>query len=207
MADDGLNTTSLQHFVARIQGGDRQAEDELIRRVAGRLERLARKMLHSFPRVSQWEQTGDVLQNALLRLMRALRELKPQNTRAFFGLAAEQLRRELLDLNRHYHGAYGIGKNETLRDFAAQGENGPAAMQPADASPRLEQLERWHAFHEAVAQLPTDEREVFGLVFYHGWTQIEIAELLQVHERTIRRLWGAACIHLSTDLGTEFPID
>src|SRR5437868_1906753 len=107
MSDEGLHTTSMHRLIERIHDGDRQAEDELIGRVAGRLERLTRKMLHSFPGVTQWEQTDDVLQNALMRLLRTLEKLKPENTRAFFGLATEHLRRELLDLNRHYKGAYG----------------------------------------------------------------------------------------------------
>jgi RNA polymerase sigma-70 factor (ECF subfamily) len=207
MNDEALQTGSMHRLIERIHEGDRQAEDELIRRVVGRLERLTRKMLQSFPHVNQWEQAGDVLQNALMRLLRTLAKLKPENTRAFFGLATEHLRRELLDLNRHYQGAYGLGKNQSVRDFAAPDASGRGHYQPADSSPELEQLERWQAFHEAVERLPAEEREVFSLVFYHGWTQVQIAELLQVHERTVRRQWGSACVHLSDMLGSDLPVD
>jgi DNA-directed RNA polymerase specialized sigma24 family protein len=105
MNDESFHTASLRKLVERIHDGDHQAADELIRRGAGRLKRLTRKMLNSFPKVSKWEETGDVLQNALVRLLGTLGKLKPENTRAFFGLATEHLRRELLDLNRHYQGA------------------------------------------------------------------------------------------------------
>ncbi len=37
-----------------------------------RLTRLARKMLKDFGRVRRWEETDDVVQNALLRLYRTL---------------------------------------------------------------------------------------------------------------------------------------
>jgi RNA polymerase sigma factor (sigma-70 family) len=47
------------------------------------------------------------------------------------------------------------------------------------------------AFHAAVEQLPDAEREVVELTFYHGLTQPEIAELLGVDERTVRRRWRA----------------
>jgi DNA-directed RNA polymerase specialized sigma24 family protein len=33
-------------------------------------------------------------------------------------------------------------------------------------------------------------------VFYHGWTQVKIAELFGVDERTIRRRWATACDRL-----------
>src|SRR5213078_3815293 len=60
------------------------------------------KMLGQFPAVKSWEDTHDVMQNSLLRLLRSLRELRPNSTREFFGLASEQIRRELLDLVKHY---------------------------------------------------------------------------------------------------------
>jgi DNA-directed RNA polymerase specialized sigma24 family protein len=46
-----------------------------------------------------------------------------------------------------------------------------------------------------------EEREVVCLTFYHGWTQMQIAELFQVDERTIRRRWRAAVLKLTEALG------
>src|SRR5438093_6684777 len=107
MADDVVNTVQLNEWVDRLRAGDRAASDELLRTVCGRLERLARKMLQRFPNVHRWADTGDVLQNSLMRLLRALEEVRPGSVRDFFGLAAEQMRRELLDLARHYYGPQG----------------------------------------------------------------------------------------------------
>jgi hypothetical protein len=54
-------------------------------------------MLRGFPAVQRWADTRDVLQASLLRLLHALEEVRPSSSRDFFGLAAEQIRRELLD--------------------------------------------------------------------------------------------------------------
>ena len=48
-------------------------------------------------------------------------------------------------------------------------------------------------------------REVFGLTFYHGWTQAEIAMLLAVSERQVRRLWRQACLRLHELLRGDLP--
>jgi RNA polymerase sigma factor (sigma-70 family) len=66
-------------------------------------------------------------------------------------------------------------------------------------------LDLWTAFHEAVERLPAEEREVVGLVFYHGWTQSQVAELFQVSERTIARRWHSACLQLQTMLDGRLP--
>jgi RNA polymerase sigma factor (sigma-70 family) len=66
-------------------------------------------------------------------------------------------------------------------------------------------LELWCRFHEAVKELPAEEQEVVGLVFYHGWTQAQIAELLQVDERTVRRRWQSACLQLNQLVGENLP--
>jgi RNA polymerase sigma-70 factor (ECF subfamily) len=190
VAGESINTAQLHAWVDRLQAGDRAARDELLRGVGHRLERLARKMLQRFPNVHRWADTGDVLQNALLRLLRALEHLRPSSVRDFFGLAAEQLRRELLDLARHFHGPQGLAAHH--ESHARDGtSSGPAADPPASEEDPAE-LERWTAFHQGVASLPAEEREVVGLIFYHGWTQPAVAELLQISERTVRRRWESA---------------
>jgi len=67
-------------------------------------------MLRNFPNVHRWAETDEVLQNAVMRLMRSLEKIEPASVAVFFGLAAEHLRRELLDLARHFHGPHGLGR-------------------------------------------------------------------------------------------------
>jgi RNA polymerase sigma-70 factor (ECF subfamily) len=151
-------------------------------------------MLRGFPGVRRAEDTGDVLQGATIRLLRALRAVAPGSTREYFGLAAEQIRRELLNLARRYRGDR--GRNLPLSPSDPNG-----AHDPVDPAPPVDDLERWAAFHQAVERLPAEEREVFALSFYHGWTQARIAELLGVDERTVRRRWRSGCSRLYERLG------
>ena len=192
-----LNTAALDDLLARARGGDSAAWDDLLRRSHQRLEHLARRMLRGFPGVRRAEQTGDVLQGALVRLLRALRTVSPGSTRAFFGLAAEQIRRELLDL-AHRHRARRGPLQVGLVALSPSGAAGLSDTPPDD-------LDHWAAFHEAVAKLPGDERDVFMLAFYQGWKQADIAALFQVDERTVRRRWQAGCLRLNERLGGWLP--
>ena len=45
-------------------------------------------------------------------------------------------------------------------------------------------------------KLPTEEREVVGLMFYNGMSSTEAAELFQVSDCTIRRWWNSAMLKL-----------
>lgn len=193
----------LSLLVERHRDGDPAAREQLIAAAVGRLERLARKMLKGFPGVGRWEDTADVLQNALIRLDRALRAVAPSSSREFIGLAAEQIRRELLDLARRYRGPRGMGRNHesglNIGDAAREG------LDPAAPVPEVDELERWTALHEAVEKLPAAEREVFVLTFYHKWPQAQIAELFQVDERTVRRRWRSAAQMLHDALGGDLP--
>jgi RNA polymerase sigma factor (sigma-70 family) len=200
MSAPEFDTVVLTHLLDRVRAGESTAYDELIRRSAGRLERLARSMLRAYPSVSRWAEADDVLQAALVRLLNALRAVRPTSTRAYFGLAAEQIRRELLDLARHFTGPRGLGHNHES-GFHVRGE--PSAPGP---NPDAAELEKWAGFHEAVERLPVEDREAFMLAFYHGWTQAQIAELFGVDERTARRRWQAACQSLAAELGGDLPL-
>jgi RNA polymerase sigma-70 factor (ECF subfamily) len=197
-----LSTTSLVHLIARFQGGDAAALDELIRRTGGRLERLARKMLHGFPAVRSREGTVDVLQNALVRLTKSLRTIQPPSTADFFRLAAEHIRRELLDLARYHRRRAAVSKV-----FPPAGADSAAVPfdPPAGTDTDTHDLDRWQALHEAVERLPTILREVFGLTFYHSQTQQQIAQLLDISDRQVRRLWRDACLRLNDQLGDDMP--
>jgi RNA polymerase sigma factor (sigma-70 family) len=201
MADPVAQTTMMVQWVDRMRAGDASARDELIRGFQGRLELLVRKMVGRDRRVGRWVEAEDVLQNALLRLLRALETVKPESTRAFFGLAAEQMRRELLDLARHYYGPEGEGANH--ESVAPHPDESRAGLDPAAPEMNANDLERWGRFHEEVERLPVREREVVGLVFYHGWTQAQVAELFEVDVRTARRWWELALVRLHRVLEDE----
>jgi RNA polymerase sigma factor (sigma-70 family) len=183
---DELNTTSLHDLVARFQAGENSALDSLIRRTEERLELFARRMLSGFPGVGAREQASDVLQSALMRLTRALRQATPNSVQDFFRLAAVQIRRELLDLARKH----------ARRPTASVADD-----LPDRADDDSIELDRWTALHEAVERLPPELRDVFSYTFYHGCAQTQIAQLLGISDRHVRRLWVKACLRLKAALG------
>src|SRR5947209_969226 len=93
MADEGGKTAQLQRCLELMRGGDDSARAELIHHACERLRALTHKMLKAYPHLRRWEQTDDVLQNALLRLYRCLADVKPDSVRLLFSLAATQIRR------------------------------------------------------------------------------------------------------------------
>jgi len=180
MTEPSLATTWLHQQIDRLRAGDRAAQEELVQAVGGRMRRIAQRMLRDYPGVRAAADTSDVLQNTFVRLLAAPDKIRPESTRDFFQLAAFLTRQELIDLLRR------CARRQT--DALP-----PLAALPAPSSA---QLDAWLHFHEAVGQLPADEREVVSLAFYHGWTQAQIAEVLGVDVRTVRRYWAAGCLRL-----------
>lgn len=201
MSAASLHTAHLQDCFRRMHAGDAIAEDELLRAAGVRLERLARRMLRDFPNVRRCADSDDVLQGAVLRLLRSLRQLDtaPASVRDFLGLAATHIRRELLDLARR------CGTAKRRGDVLLDGTDSSTGFDPEASWEDRDELEDWRRFHEAVEKLPIEEREVVGLRFYHGWSEADIAALFGITERTVRRRWAAGCSRLSEVLGGKLP--
>ena len=207
MADPSSQTLQVQAYLDRLRGGDEAARAELLNCACERLRRLTRKMIKGYPKVHRWEQTDDVLQNAAIRLERTLRQLPVETARDFFRLAALHIRRELLDLARHYYGPQGQGAHHATwapdGSVTAGDDSGPLAR--ADLSQEPSRLAAWGEFHEQIGALPDEEREAFDLLWYQGLSQAEAAELLGVSERTVKRRWQAARLRLHEALQGELP--
>ena len=196
------DTEQIEHWLCRLREGDADARSKLIDYACERLRRLTRKLLAAYPTVQRWEQTDDVLQQALLRTYRALEHVQPPNVRAFMGLAATQIRRELIDLARHYYGPHGLGKNHATSDTDQNCSNTPpSAADCADDTSGPATLQLWTEFHQHVGELPGDEREVFDLLYYQGMSQADAAILLEVSERTVKRRWRTARLVLHEAIG------
>jgi RNA polymerase sigma-70 factor (ECF subfamily) len=195
----------IEQWVNRLQAGDDQARKELLNCACERLTNLTRKMLKGFGRVKRWEQTDDVVQNALLRLYRSLAEAQPASAVEFYRLAALNIRRQLLDLAKHYYGPRGLGTNHASADMRPdQSQAGPAQGPPAEQDDPG-RLEAWATFHDQVERLPAEEKEVFDLLWYQELSQAEAAALLQVSERTIKRRWASARLRLHQSLAGQLP--
>ena len=138
----------------------------------------------------------------MLRLHRALSEVKPESVRHFFNLAAVMIRRTLLDLAKHHLGPHGQGTKHHTDGQPADDEGGAIARREPSSR---EDLEGWSAFHAQVEALPDEEREVVGLLFYEQLTQQEAATVLGVSLRTVKRRWLSARCVLRQKLNEQEP--
>jgi RNA polymerase sigma-70 factor (ECF subfamily) len=179
------HTHRLNEWLELARLGNVDARNEIISHACERLRLLTRKMLKGYPKVKRWSETDDVLQNAMIRLHRSLAEITPDTPRQFYGLAAMQIRRELIDLARHHFGSHGVGANHHT-------DGGEAAISSTAKQIEPESLESWSRFHEAVEQLAEEQREVVSLLWYEGLTQPQAAELLDLSLATVKRRWQAA---------------
>lgn len=192
-------TVRLQNWLDRLKAGDSQGRDELLRHACERLRVLARRMLRrDFPRVREVQETDDVLQNALLRLHKALADpsVRPPTVADFLRLATLQIRRELIDLARHH---FGPGQPPVVAADASASTVGLVAA-VADSTDSPESLLDWEAFHRRVEELPAEERAVVELLWYQELSQAEAAEVLSVSVPTIKRRWLSARLRLQETL-------
>ena len=141
---------------------DPERIDELFGETSKRLLGLARRMKRGFAIVDLWEQTEDVLQSALLRVHQSLSKTAIQDERHFYRLAALNIRRELIDVARHYHRRPDL-RFDTVDSLAKNDTDDPRRL--AD----------WADFHRAIENLPEPMREVTELIWYFEKPQAEIA--------------------------------
>lgn len=183
------HTTKLQQLLDLARQGDSDARRQILNHTCERLRGLTQRMLRDFPVVKRWSETDDVLQNAMLRLHWSFSEVRPESPRQFYGLAATQIRRELIDLARHFKGPQGIGANLHTDGCQENEDLLNNTVEPVD-------LEAWTNFHTAVEALPEDQRDVVSLLWYQELSQPEAADVLCISLATLKRRWQAARLAL-----------
>ena len=192
MDTDDTFSAALAECLQRLERGDLSARDRIIELCSDRLHALAHRMLGRYPGVRRWEDTDDVFQNAAMRLHRALGDMQLETPRSIMALAATQLHRELIDLARRHAGpsSYAANHGTNVMPLATADD---CPDQYIDHSPSNDtNLDRWTLFHEAIGNLPEEEREVFHLVWYLGADQKTIATLMNCSERTVKSRWRSA---------------
>lgn len=178
--------------LADLSHGRAEARDELIAIILPLMTNMAHSMLARFPNVRRWSETGDVVQNAALRLHRSLASIHPVSDRDFLNFAAVHIRRELLDLARKYAGRESFASHHETHSIRS--DDGVRSKIDAVADDRGDdtELDRWARVHEAAADLPDEHREVFHLRMYAGLSPDEIADALGCSTKTVHRRWSVA---------------
>jgi RNA polymerase sigma factor (TIGR02999 family) len=159
------------------RSGDESALDRLMPLVYDELHRIARRYMRR-ERVGHTLQTSALVNEAYLRLV-GRREIEWQNRAHFFAVAAQVMRRLLVDYARG-------------RKFAKRGGDRLQVTLDEQAGAFEEQPAEVLALHEALEKLATvDQRksQLVELRYFGGMSVEETAEVLGVSGITVKREW------------------
>jgi RNA polymerase sigma-70 factor (ECF subfamily) len=195
MADASPSSVLLQACLDRLRAGDNKARTDLLEHCQRRFRQLARRMFKSFDRLRPRVDTDDVVQGAMVRLWRALDNLRPIDVLGFSRLSAKQIRRELIDLARKHH-----RRQPLPLPGGDQSSSAAEHQMPSDSTFDPGKLALWTEFHEQVEKLPEAEFAVYDLLWYQGMEQKEAAELLGVSVPTVKLRWRSARLLLPARL-------
>ena len=176
--------SDITRILQSIEGGGSKAQEELLPLVYQELRRMAAaKMAHEAP--GQTLQPTALVHEAWLRLG-GNEQPAWQNRSHFFGAAAEAMRRILVENARR-----------KLRLKRGGGQEHVELEESAIAGPAEdEKIVRVHEALDALAQEDPEKAEIVKLRFFVGLGHEEIAALLGVNEKTVRRHWEVAKLRL-----------
>jgi RNA polymerase sigma-70 factor (ECF subfamily) len=200
--DDNHTTAVVQRYLDDLAGirGDSPAEPVVRQLLAGAVNRLhvlcSSLLYRSYPRLTRPPlnlQADELLGAVVERLLKAMREVRPQTVRQFFALANQHMRWELNDLARRLDERAAAVE---LRDSLV---GAPAESSNSQVSPNTRRI------LDAIGSLPEEEREVFNLVRIQGMTQTEAAAVLDVSAKTVQRRLNRSLLLLADGLADLKP--
>jgi RNA polymerase sigma factor (TIGR02999 family) len=182
----------LTVLLARVSAGDRAARDALFAAVYPELKRLARARLHRGGRNTVLD-TTTLVHESYLRLVQT-GALGFDDRRAFFGYAARVMRSVIVDGVRARQAERRGGGVEklTLDSEPAQGV--------AQHDAHVLQV---HAALEQLEQADARAAQMVEMRYFGGYTDREIADTLDVTERTVQRDWEKARMLLRAMLAPD----
>jgi RNA polymerase sigma factor (TIGR02999 family) len=172
--------SDVTQILERVSKGDGSAAAELLPLVYEELRRLAAYKMSLQP-AGQTLQATALVHEAWLRLVGG-EEKQWENRRHFFNAAAEAMRHILVDRARR-------------RLRARHGQN--AEQVPLDeveivAPAKEEIILQLNDALDELRQRSAEQAEIVQLRFFAGFTEPEIAEILNLSERSVQRQWQYA---------------
>ena len=175
-------------LLVAMGGGDRAAFDRLFEAVYAELRRIAHHQLRRFSAAETLDTTS-LVHEAFLKFSQQ-QSWSVENRVHFYRLAARAMRSVVIDRARQR------GRIKRGGDQLAIELDEERIAAPARASELV-------AIDESLTRLETAEPELAQLVewrFFAGLSIEEIAELLGVSDRTVKRRWRSARAFLYQDL-------
>jgi RNA polymerase sigma-70 factor (ECF subfamily) len=179
---------SITELLKQISGGDREAQARLIDRVYGELRRLAASYMRR-ERADHSIQPTALVHEAFLRLAQQPK-MDWQDRGHFFAVASQAMRRILVDYARARQAEKRGGDAERVTFDEALGASGDRTVDILAVHEALNRLEK----------LSPRQCRVVELHFFAGLSFEEIAQILDVAERTVKRDWAFARSWLHSQL-------
>lgn len=194
MDDPSAGAGEVTELLQRLAGGDSDAENRLLDLVYAELHRMAGRYMRR-ERPGHTLQATALVHEAYFRLVdQTGKEWK--NRAHFFGVAAQVMRRILVDHARnHLALKRGQGARQvSLDEQIAVGEYEPELFIAIDES--LRHLAEWDPRQSQIVEYR----------FFAGLTDEETAETLGISVRTVQREWSVAKAWLRAELsGNRTP--
>jgi RNA polymerase sigma factor (TIGR02999 family) len=181
--------TTLTQLIEQVGAGDRGARDELFKTAYSELRKLARSRLRDGGRNTYLETTA-LVHESYLRFLNS-GQLRIEDRKAFFAYASKVMRSVIIDSVRERQAERRGGDvteltlNTQIGDNLASGEK--EILDVHDALLALEQVEPRLA-------------KVVEMRYFGGYSETEIAEALDLTDRTVRRDWDKARLLLMASL-------
>ncbi len=182
------SSAGITQLLERWSKGEEEARDELMPLVYDELHRLAVTYLRRERREHTLQPTE--LVNELFLKFSEQRTMSWQNRAQFFGVAAQLMRRILVDYARaHYASERGGDRYHlSLKNITAFGRQ-----------PDADLLEL-HDVLKGLEKIDLDQARIVELRFFGGLTIKETAEVMQTSHATIEREWKLAKAYLKREL-------
>jgi RNA polymerase sigma factor (TIGR02999 family) len=174
----------LERLIQSAEGGDADAREQLFTALYDRLHRLAQRELRRGAFVTMSPTT--LLHETYLNLSTRKQAVFPDRAR-FLAYAARAMRGLLIDYIRSRH-AQKRGGGFEITSLPTEVPQEPSA--PGELEGIGEALDALGALEPRLAQ-------VVDLKFFCGFSVAEIAQLLNISERTVQRDWDKARILLA----------
>jgi RNA polymerase sigma factor (TIGR02999 family) len=185
----------ITRLLREWRGGNAEALQRLIPLVYGELHTLASRYL-SHERRDHTLQTTALVHEAYLKLA-GQRDVEWQNRAHFFGIAAQLMRRILVDhARRDRRGKRGGGARHVPLDD----------MDPPSAAPAVDAADAY-AIDRALSRLEAvdpQQGRVVELRYFGGMTIEETAEVMGISPATVKREWAVARAWLYREI-TDTP--
>jgi len=192
----GSDGPDITRLLREWQGGSAQALERLIPLVYNELRTLASRYLSGERRDHTLQTTG-LVHEAYLKLA-GQREVDWQNRAHFFGIAAQLMRRILVDHARRHRRVKRGGGAPLLSLDDLDPPSAPLPVDTADAYDLDRALTRLEA-------LDPQQGRIVELRFFGGMTIEEAAEVMDLSPATIKRDWAVAKAWLYRELAAESP--